>query len=82
MSANRLCLKPGLDLATPTFTPLCTLPEGHADPCNWRRRMALRNQLRQLARDPGDDPRERHGAGVCMRGTCIEPCGPNGGCIR
>lgn len=26
--------------------------------------------------------RERHGLGVCATGTCIEPCGPSGGCIR
>jgi hypothetical protein len=26
------------------------------------------------------DPGERFGFGVCARGTCIEPCGPNGGC--
>lgn len=30
-------------------------------------------------RDPGD---ERFGLGICVRGTCLEPCGPNGGCIR
>ena len=33
-------------------------------------------------RDEDYDPRERHGFGVCVRHTCIEPCGPNGGCIR
>ncbi len=26
--------------------------------------------------------RERYGAGVCMTGVCVEPCGPTGGCIR
>jgi len=28
------------------------------------------------------DPRERYGFGSCGRGTCVEPCGPNGGCVR
>jgi hypothetical protein len=27
-------------------------------------------------------PGERFGFGVCSRGTCVEPCGPNGGCVR
>ena len=27
-------------------------------------------------------PGERFGFGVCRRGTCVEPCGPNGGCVR
>lgn len=24
---------------------------------------------------------ERFGFGVCVRGTCVEPCGPEGGCV-
>jgi hypothetical protein len=36
--------------------------------------------------DAADDydaaPGERFGFGVCARRTCIEPCGPNGGCVR
>lgn len=32
--------------------------------------------------DPDEGDGERHGAGVCARGTCDEPCGPNGGCAR
>lgn len=27
-------------------------------------------------------PSERVGFNVCVTGVCIEPCGPNGGCIR
>jgi hypothetical protein len=26
--------------------------------------------------------RERFGAGVCMTGACVEPCGDHGGCAR
>ena len=40
-----------------------------------------REDERWLDHDPEDD-RERFGAGVCSRGTCVEPCGPNGGCVR
>ncbi len=31
--------------------------------------------------DPSDGT-ERYGAGVCVTGTCVEPCGLNGGCSR
>ena len=31
---------------------------------------------------PSRSPDERHGSGICMTGVCIEPCGPNGGCVR
>jgi hypothetical protein len=27
-------------------------------------------------------PGERFGHGVCATGRCVEPCGPNGGCMR
>jgi hypothetical protein len=27
------------------------------------------------------DSTERFGIGVCVRGTCDEPCGPDGGCV-
>jgi hypothetical protein len=39
-------------------------------------------QWQSRADEHQDDCRERHGFGVCARGTCVEPCGPNGGCIR
>ena len=32
-----------------TFTPRCTLPNGHDGPCNWEERIARRNQLRAEA---------------------------------
>lgn len=45
-------------------------------------RAALEEQLEdEELEDPDGDPDERYGFGVCARGTCIEPCGPNGGCI-
>ncbi len=31
--------------------------------------------------DPSDG-KERYGAGVCMTGQCVEPCGEYGGCAR
>jgi hypothetical protein len=32
------------------------------------------------AEDARLDADESFGFGVCVRRTCIEPCGPNGGC--
>jgi hypothetical protein len=31
--------------------------------------------------DDDDGTGERYGFGVCRRGNCDEPCGPNGGCV-
>ncbi len=36
----------------------------------------------EAARDAHEDPRERHGIGVCATGRCVEPCGMDGGCSR
>lgn len=32
--------------------------------------------------DEPEERGERYGFGVCARGNCDEPCGPNGGCVR
>lgn len=34
------------------------------------------------ARDAWMERGERFGIGVCTSRACVEPCGPNGGCIR
>ncbi len=34
------------------------------------------------ARTASGADRERYGAGVCVTGTCVEPCGRDGGCAR
>lgn len=46
------------------------------DPWPWKMRGELDNEPQP------DEARERFGAGTCATGMCIEPCGPNGGCIR
>lgn len=47
-----------------------------SDSWPWKMRGELDNEP-----EP-DEARERFGFGVCVTGMCIEPCGPNGGCIR
>lgn len=47
--SDALCLKPGHEMAAPTFVPRCTMPEGHNGPCNWAERMELRARLRAEA---------------------------------
>ncbi len=34
------------------------------------------------ARTASGADRERYGAGVCVTGACVEPCGRDGGCSR